>query len=174
MLYACWSVWKPWIRVFSDYWDRHTVRCKFSVAPHFRSRFYISDKELLVGLDGTYQLWKNSSISITSDGITDDNRFNNLSVLMPGMEYVIDPYSQNFFSTYSLQRRALIFQLCNVSVYNPVDNKSAGMGSFNGLNVGLGLPFHDLRTGHVSMLNIGFGYTRQQTGQWFYDWAGYV
>ena len=39
-----------------------------------------------------------------------------------------------------------------------------GLGSFReyGVTVGLGLPMHDLRTGHVSMLNIGFGYTRQQ------------
>ncbi len=38
------------------------------------------------------------------------------------------------------------------------------MGSFKeyGVNLGFGLPFHDLRTGHVSMLNIGFGYTRQK------------
>ena len=48
---------------------------------------------------------------------------------------------------------------------NPESGLSVGMGSYReyGVNVGLGLPFRDYMTGqYVSMLNIGFGYSRQQ------------
>ena len=49
----------------------------------------------------------------------------------------------------------------NVSNPNDSDAGRIGVGSFReyGVTLGLGLPMHDLRTGHVSMLNIGFGYS---------------
>ena len=52
----------------------------------------------------------------------------------------------------------------NFFVVNPENGVATGTGSFRmyGFNVGLGLPFHDYRTGHVSMFNITFGYYKQQ------------
>ena len=120
---------------------------------------------ILIGLDGTYQLWKGMKYPEMLDDLTDDNRFNNAYRLNTGMEYVADPVSQNFFRRIRF-RGGLSFgnSYTNFSVTNPETGVSAGMGSFReyGVNVGVGLPFHDYMTGHVSMLNIGFGYTRQQ------------
>jgi hypothetical protein len=81
------------------------------------------------------------------------------------LEYVVDRYNQNFFKRIRF-RGGVSFSnsYINASVTNPENSQAIGMGSFKeyGVNLGLGLPFHDLRTGHVSMLNIGFGYTRQK------------
>ncbi len=121
--------------------------------------------KFLVGIDGTYQTWENSTYPVELDGLNDDNRFNNLYRVNTGVEYVIDPYSQNFFHRIRF-RGGLSYSnsYINVNVINPDNSQPAGMGSYNeyGVNFGLGLPFQDLRTGHVSMLNIGFGYSRQQ------------
>ena len=81
------------------------------------------------------------------------------------MEYVIDPLSQNFFHRIRF-RGGLSFanSYTNFSVTPPDDDvSSAVIGSFKeyGVNIGVGLPFHDYMTGHVSMLNIGLGYSRQ-------------
>ena len=121
-------------------------------------------ENLLVGLDGTYQLWENSAYPDILDDLNDDTRFNNSYRLNTGIEYVRDPFSQNFFDRVRL-RGGLSYSnsYTNIGVYNPDTNQSLGMGSFKeyGATVGFGLPFQDLRTGHVSMLNIGFSYTKQ-------------
>ena len=119
----------------------------------------------LVGLDGTYQMWQNLAYPALLDDLTDDTRFNDVIRINTGMEYVINPISQNFFQRIRF-RGGFSFanSYTNFSVNNPENGESMGMGSFReyGVNVGLGLPFHDYMTGHVSMLNIGFGYSRQQ------------
>ncbi len=122
---------------------------------------------LLVGVDGTYQAWKGSAYPDLLDDLTEDERFNNVTRVNAGVEYMIDAYSQNFFHRIRF-RGGLSYSnsYANVNVFNPNDSEGGriGLGSFReyGVTVGLGLPMHDLRTGHVSMLNIGFGYTRQQ------------
>lgn len=124
-----------------------------------------SNKNFLVGLDGTFQQWSGLKYPDVLDGLTAQNRFNNTYKINAGAEYVIDPYSRNFFDR--IRFRAGVSygnSYANVNVYNPSDNKSIGVGSFKeyGVNVGLGLPFRDSMTGKLSMLNIGFGYSTQR------------
>lgn len=122
---------------------------------------------LLVGVDGTYQTWKGTPYPALLDDFDNDERFNNAYRLNAGIEYVIDPYSPNFFQRVRF-RGGLSYSnsYANVNVFNPDDSEAGriGVGSFReyGVTVGLGLPMHDLRTGRLSMLNIGFGYSRQQ------------
>ena len=115
---------------------------------------------------GTYQKWKGLEYPDLLDGLTADSRYNDVIRINTGMEYVIDPVSQNFFQR-SRFRGGLSYSnaYSNFSVVNPESGLSVGMGSYReyGVNVGLGLPFRDYMTGqYVSMLNIGFGYSRQQ------------
>lgn len=136
--------------------------------PHtFGAGFTYSNGRFLVGLDGTYQLWKELDYPDVLDNLSKENRFNNAFRVNAGMEYVIDPMSQNFFHRIRF-RGGLSFanSYSNVSVNDPNDltGGTRSIGSFNeyGINVGLGLPFMDYMSGRVSMLNIGFGYSRQQ------------
>lgn len=120
---------------------------------------------LLVGVDGTYQLWKGLEYPSALDGMTEDNRFNNAYRINAGLEYVIDPFSQNFFHRIRFRGGvSYANSYANVNVYNPATSNHTGTAGYKeyGVNVGLGLPLRDLMTGHVSMLNIGFGYTRQE------------
>lgn len=124
-----------------------------------------SNTNLLLGVDGTYQQWNGLNYPDVLDGLTTQDRFNNTYRVSAGAEYVIDPYSRNFFSR--IRFRAGVSygnSYTNVSVYNPSDNKSAGIGGFKeyGINFGLGLPFRDSLSGRLSLLNIGFGYTTQR------------
>lgn len=124
-----------------------------------------SNTNLLLGVDGTYQQWNGLNYPDVLDGLTTQNRFNNTYRVSAGAEYVIDPYSRNFFSR--IRFRAGVSygnSYTNVSVYNPADNKSTGIGGFKeyGINFGLGLPFRDSLSGRLSLLNIGFGYTTQR------------
>ncbi len=121
---------------------------------------------LLVGIDGTYEGWKGMAYPNKLDELTMEERFNNVFRINTGFEYVADPYNPNFFKRVRF-RGGLSYgnSYVNVSVFNPAkSNERIGIGSFKelGVNVGLGLPMHDLRTGHVSMVNIGFGYSRHQ------------
>ena len=124
-------------------------------------------RSLLVGVDGTYQTWSGTEYPDVLDGLSAQERFNNVYRVNAGVEYMIDPYSQNFFHRMRF-RGGLSYSnsYANVNVSNPNDSDAGriGVGSFReyGVTLGLGLPMHDLRTGHVSMLNIGFGYSRLQ------------
>lgn len=142
----------------------------FQIPQTFGAGLTYQTENFLVGVDGTYQLWKNSAYSSQLDGLTDNSRYNDLYRINAGAEYVIDPYSQNFFNRIRF-RGGISYSnsYINVSVSNPESSQNIGMGSFNeyGINIGLGLPFHDLRTGHLSMLNIGFGYSRQDPNSQF-------
>ncbi len=124
--------------------------------------------KFLVGLDGTYQMWENAEYPAILDGLSSENRYNDVYRVNAGLEYVIDQYSQNFFHRIRFRTGVSYSNsYTNISVFNPENGQSVGMGSYKeyGVNVGLGLPFHDLRTGHISMMNIGFGYIRQQPGR---------
>ncbi|MEA5129110.1 MAG: hypothetical protein VB074_13090 [Proteiniphilum sp.] len=137
--------------------------------PHtFGAGVTYSTGRFLVGLDGTYQLWKDLEYPDVLDNLSQKNRFNNAFRVNAGMEYVIDPMSQNYFHRVRF-RGGLSYSnsYTNFSVNDPNDpvngaGKYTGTFKEYGVNVGLGLPFRDYMSGHVSMLNIGFGYTRQQ------------
>ncbi|HBX45114.1 MAG TPA: hypothetical protein DEG28_04445 [Porphyromonadaceae bacterium] len=120
---------------------------------------------LLVGIDGTYQLWKDASYPSLLDGMTDASRFNNRYRINAGAEYIIDPLSRNFFQRIRFRGGVSYSNsYINVNVKDPATNTSLGVGGYKeyGINFGLGLPFRDNLSGRVSMLNIGFGYSRQQ------------
>lgn len=125
---------------------------------------YMNEK-LLVGIDGTYQLWKDAAYPSILDGMTSANRFNNAFKVSAGVEYTPDPRSRNFFESMRF-RGGLSFgnSYTNMNVYNPDNSQFVGIGGFKeyGVTVGLGMPFRNMITGHVSMLNIGFSYSRQQ------------
>jgi hypothetical protein len=165
MLYSGDPYENPWLSP-SQILETDTLYGAGFQLPHtFGVGITYSTGRFLVGLDGTYQMWKELDYPDILDGLTKEDRFNNSYRVNTGMEYVIDPMSQNFFHRIRF-RGGFSFanSYANVNVYNPENSVSTGKGSFKeyGVNVGLGLPFHDYRTRHVSMLNIGFGYTRQQ------------
>jgi hypothetical protein len=94
-----------------------------------------------------------------------NNRFNNRYRIGAGAEYVIDPFSRDFFRRIRF-RGGFSFanSYNNVNVYNPINNSNLGTGGFKeyGINIGFGLPFRDTYTGRVSLLNLGFGYSLLQ------------
>ena len=124
-----------------------------------------SNTNLLVGVDGTFQQWDGLDYPGVLDGLTPQNRFNNAYRLSAGAEYVVDPYSRNFFNRVRL-RAGVSYgnSYANVSVYNPSTNAREGVGGFKeyGIHLGLGLPFRDSMSGRLSLLNIGFNYISQR------------
>jgi len=165
MLYTGDPYENPWLSP-SQILKTDTLQGASFQLPHtFGAGFTYSTDKFLIGLDGTYQLWKELDYPALLDDLTPESRFNNVYRLNAGMEYVIDPLSQNFFHRIRF-RGGLSFanSYTNFSVTPPDDDvSSAVIGSFKeyGVNIGVGLPFHDYMTGHVSMLNIGLGYSRQ-------------
>ncbi len=166
MLYTGDPYENPWLSP-SQILKTDTLQDASFQLPHtFGAGFTYSTGKFLIGLDGTYQLWKELDYPALLDDLTPENRFNNAYRLNAGMEYVIDPLSQNFFHRIRF-RGGLSFanSYSNFSVTPPDgDVSNAVLGSFKeyGVNVGVGLPFHDYMSGRVSMLNIGLGYSRQQ------------
>jgi hypothetical protein len=165
MLYTGDPYENPWLQP-SQVLRADTLRNAAFQLPHtFGLGVTYSTDRFLVGLDGTYQMWKNLKYPGVLDNLTPDNRFNNAFRVNAGMEYVIDPMSQNFFHRIRFRGGVSYSNsYSNFSVNDPVTGEKTGTGSFNeyGVNVGLGLPFRDYMSGHTSLLNIGFGYTRQQ------------
>lgn len=124
-----------------------------------------SNKNLLVGIDGTVQQWKNLDYPDDLDGLNRDNRFNNAYLLKAGAEYVIDPYSRNFFQRIRFRAGASYGNsYINVNASDPKTETSLGVSGYKeyGLNFGLGLPFRDYMTGKLSLINIGFSYSTQR------------
>lgn len=140
--------------------------------PHkFGAGFTYSTNRFLVGFDGEFQLWQGLDYPDVLDGITNrDDRFNNTFRLASGVEYVINPMGQRFLHRVRF-RGGVSFgnSYANIKVFDPENGSPMGTGSFRqfGVNAGLGLPFRDFLTGHMSMINIGFGYTRHQPNHRF-------
>lgn len=122
------------------------------------------NSNFLVGVDATYQQWKKIKYPEFLDGMTADERFNNLYRINAGAEYVIDPVSSSFWRRIRF-RGGLSFSnsYTNANVIDAKNNTRTGVGGFKeyGVNLGFGLPFRDV-FGKVSMLNLGFGYTLQK------------
>lgn len=123
-----------------------------------------TEGNLLVGIDATYQLWKNLNYPEVIDGMSKDERFNNQYRVNAGMEYVIDPMSTSFWQRIRF-RGGLSFgnSYTNMNVFDTKANRSVGIGSFKeyGVYAGFGFPFKDVYA-KQSMVNISFSYTRQQ------------
>lgn len=155
----------PWLAP-ADKIVGDTLRGASFQLPHtFGLGFTYTNGRFLAGLDGTYQRWKNLDYPDILDGLTAAERYNDMIRINTGMEYVIDPMSQNFFHRIRF-RGGLSYSnaYANFSIVHPESGLNTGMGSYReyGANVGLGLPVRDYMSGHVSMLNIGFSYSRQQ------------
>lgn len=133
----------------------HTVGAGLTyTTPHF-----------LFGLDGTWQKWKNLEYPDVLDNLTKESRYNDVYRINAGLEYVIDPLSQNYFHRIRFRGGfSYVNSYGNFGVNDPNTGERMSNGKFNeyGINVGLGLPFRDYMSGYLSMLNIGFGYSRQQ------------
>ena len=116
----------------------------------------------LVGLDGTFQKWTSAKYSNIIDDMTDDTRFNDTYRVALGAEYVADPVNRNFFKRVRL-RGGLSYSnsYINTKVSDPTTNNSVGEFGYKeyGVNVGFGLPFRDMISGRISMVNLGFGYS---------------
>ncbi len=138
---------------------------KFQLPASYGLGVSYSNRNILVGIDGTIKQWKGIDYPDKLDGLTNDNRFNNTFNINGGAEYVIDPYSRNFFHRIRF-RAGLSYgnSYGNVSVYNTESNASLGVAGFKeyGAYVGLGLPFIDGFSRRLSLLNIGFSYTTQR------------
>ena len=123
-----------------------------------------SNRNVLVGVDGTLQRWKGVDYPDELDGLNSDNRFNNAYLINAGAEYVIDPYSRNFFHRVRF-RAGLTYgnSYLNVNVTNP-ETGAVSVGGYKeyGASVGFGLPFMDYMYGKLSLINIGFSYTTQR------------
>ena len=117
-----------------------------------------------MGIDATYQLWKNLNYPEVIDGMSKDERFNNQYRVNAGIEYVIDPMSTSFWQRIRF-RGGLSFgnSYTNMNVFDTKSNKTVGIGSFKeyGAYAGFGFPFKDVYA-KQSMVNISFSYTRQQ------------
>lgn len=124
-----------------------------------------STKNLLVGVDGTFQKWNGIDYPDELDDLNKDNRFNNTYLINAGAEYVIDPYSRNFLHRVRF-RAGLSYgnSYLNVNVNNPGTGEFIGVKGFKeyGVNIGFGLPFMDYMYGKLSLINIGFSYSTQR------------
>ncbi len=126
-----------------------------------------SNKNFLVGVDGTLQQWSGINYPDELDGLNVNNRFNNSYLINAGAEYVIDPYSRNFFQRVRFRAGVSYSNsYINASVSNPSSGTSVGTDGYKeyGASFGLGLPFRDFMTGRLSFINLGFSYTTQRPG----------
>ena len=116
----------------------------------------------LVGIDGTFQKWANAKYPDELDNMTLGTRFNDKYSVALGAEYVADPVNRNFFKRVRL-RGGLSYSnsYTNTKVYDPNNNNSLGEHGYKeyGVNIGFGLPFRDMISGRISMVNLGFGYS---------------
>ena len=116
----------------------------------------------LAGIDGTFQKWGNAKYPDDFDSMTSDTRFNDKYSVALGAEYVADPVNRNFFKRVRL-RGGLSYSnsYINTKVSDPISGVSVGEHGYKeyGVNVGFGLPFRDMISGRMSMVNLGFGYS---------------
>ena len=116
----------------------------------------------LVGIDGTFQKWANAKYPDDLDNMTLGTRFNDKYSVALGAEYVADPVNRNFFKRVRL-RGGLSYSnsYTNTKVYDPNNSNSLGEHGYKEycVNIGFGLPFRDMISGRISMVNLGFGYS---------------
>ncbi len=150
----------------ADIIKNDTIKDQEFTFPHsFGTGFTYTTKNLLVGIDGTYQLWKDAKYPGMLDHMDDANRYNNHYRINAGIEYVKDPFNRSFFNRIRYRAGGYFGNsYTNVNVFDTANNKSLGVGGFKeyGVTLGLGLPFRDNFNGRVSMINLGFGYSRLQ------------
>lgn len=127
-----------------------------------------STRNLLVGIDGALQRWSSASYPDYLDNMTSDTRFNDKFSVNMGIEYVADPVHRNFFKRLRF-RGGLSYSnsYINTKVYDPsISNVVNHIGNAGykeyGVNVGFGFPFRDMISQRISMVNLGFGYSRMQ------------
>lgn len=115
------------------------------------------DRRLIVGADVTYQNWSGVRYSEhMDDGMTDDNRFNNVWRYNAGIEYVIDPRDRTFIKRVKF-RGGLNYSNSYVNVQNNLGEIS-GYKEY-GATLGVGLPIRDVvYSGRTSYININFEY----------------
>ena len=140
----------------------------FSLPETFGIGLSYSSRNLLVGLDGTFQKWAGVEYPDYLDNMTLDTRFNDSYSVSMGAEYVIDPVNRNFFKRIRF-RGGLSYSnsYTNIKVYDPTNDKSLGEAGYKeyGATVGFGFPFRDMITGRVSMVNLGLGYSLMEPNQ---------
>ena len=125
--------------------------------------FSYSTRNFLVGVDGTFQKWSDADYPDYLDNMTKDIRFNDKYSVNAGMEYVVDPVNRNFFKRIRLRSGVSYSNsYINTKVYDPSNGTYMGEAGYKeyGVNVGLGLPFRDMISGRISLVNLGFGYSR--------------
>ncbi|HKM45529.1 MAG TPA: hypothetical protein VJY12_08750 [Dysgonamonadaceae bacterium] len=123
---------------------------------------------LVVGVDGTFQRWGRTEYPQYLDSMTVDTRFNDRYGVNLGVEYVADPVHRNFFKRMRF-RGGLSYSnsYMNTKVYDPTTESSLGTHGYKeyGVNIGFGLPFRDIISQKISMVNLGFGYSLMQPDQ---------
>ncbi|HKM45077.1 MAG TPA: hypothetical protein VJY12_06440 [Dysgonamonadaceae bacterium] len=134
----------------------------FDLPETFGVGFSYSSINWLVGIDGTFQKWANAKYPDDLDNMTLGTRFNDKYSVALGAEYVADPVNRNFFQRVRF-RGGLSYSnsYTNTKVYDPITSMSLGEHGYKeyGVNVGFGLPFRDMISGRISMVNLGFGYS---------------
>ena len=134
----------------------------FDLPETFGVGFSYSSINWLVGIDGTFQKWANAEYPDDLDNMTLGTRFNDKYSVALGAEYVADPVNRNFFQRVRF-RGGLSYSnsYTNTKVYDPITSMSLGEHGYKeyGVNVGFGLPFRDMISGRISMVNLGFGYS---------------
>lgn len=115
------------------------------------------DRRLTVGADVTYQNWSNVRYSENmDDGMSKDNRFNNVWRFNTGLEYVIDPRDRNFIKRVKF-RGGVNYSNSYINVQNNLGQIS-GYKEY-GATLGFGLPIRDVvYSGRTSYININFEY----------------
>ncbi|MDR1742567.1 MAG: hypothetical protein LBR48_01950 [Dysgonamonadaceae bacterium] len=141
----------------------------FQLPQSIGAGFTYAARKFLMGVDGTYQQWKNIEYPSALDGMTTENRFNNVYRINAGMEYTIEPLSRNYLNRIRF-RGGLSYtnSYANVLATDPATGNSV-IGGFKeyGANIGIGFPIRDNLTGHVSMINVGFNYSLRQPDKSF-------
>ena len=134
----------------------------FDLPETFGVGFSYSSINWLVGIDGTFQKWANAKYPDDLDNMTLGTRFNDKYSVALGAEYVADPVNRNFFQRVRF-RGGLSYSnsYTNTKVYDPITSMSLGEHGYKeyGVNVGFGVPFRDMISGRISMVNLGFGYS---------------
>ena len=135
---------------------------KFGIGLAYKS------SNLLMGIDGSFQRWGGSEYPQFLDSMNVDARFNDKYSLNMGVEYVADPVHRNFFKRIRL-RGGLSYSnsYINTNVYDPSNGNNLGASGYKeyGVNVGFGLPFRDVVSQKISMVNLGFGYSLMEPDQ---------